>query len=56
MGKARRAPGGSVRVRITVIGVPAAALLGALALSFRDLRVGFVVATFALGWTQLVGL
>jgi hypothetical protein len=56
MGKARRAAGGSVRLRITIVVVPAAALLAGLILSFRDVRVGFVAATFALGWTQLVGL
>lgn len=56
MAKARSASGGSVRLRITIVGIPAAALLGGLALSLRDLRVGFVAATFALGWTQLVGL
>jgi hypothetical protein len=54
MAKARSASGGSVRLRITIVGIPAATLLGGLALSLRDLRVGFVAATFALGWTQLV--
>lgn len=44
------------RLRWVLLAIPAAALLGGIAILARDPRLGLLATAVILGWTQLAGL